>query len=544
MRSRLNSLSSPFLQIKAQNGNTDYSRATHNNLAYATLSYANGLAASKRSSEAVAKYREALRHFDHYSTKPERRKAKVHLAIANYFSELEESDSVSLYIDQAMRQMFPSIKPDQIKEEDIYADNVILESLKLKAHLLSKSARLKKDYLIAEKAIEKFNQYFIAAALLAEASFYENAEFNLVDEFRDEAINAVDLCHYFFELTQDGFYIKAAFEFAEAARDGQLYRSVAKARAAQEKLTPEVSDLLNQQRELNSRFNELKHDYQSGTISHDEYFEIAAEVDIKLQSANSRLESLFPPQLLRPIHTDLPSLEGLQNQLESTRSLIHFTLSDSNLYAIHITSRQLEFTKIGLSHQDISAAQEVIEALSKKRQIDPDKSARLNALLLQSFELKKSITVFADGWINFINIEFLKSDHDAESKYLLFEHSVSYQTSARLMSLSNNESAKAKYDFIGIAPTFEYDDGFPYLPYSNEEIKGVASLLKDTRYFFNESANREALTNFGKQSKVLHINAHAFASSSQAEKAWVALYNDQKKNRHPIPVGDLQFRFK
>lgn len=253
--------------------------------------------------------------------------------------------------------------------------------------------------------------------------------------------------------------------------------------------------------------------------------------DVQLQLLNAKdnfehyiksLEQKYPLYYQYKYADEVPHLETLQTFLsQSKQCFVHYFFSDSVLYALAITAKDVNFLRI-------PAVKNIKNQLAAFREFCADKN-RLNnnynafitlsnslfTSIFQPLNLPKGrIIVCTDN--SLIPFEALCPDNSGKS-FLINNYSFGYVYSARLL-MQQFKNSTAKGSFIGFAPVaFSNSLRLPSLQYADNALQECAGFYKNVLLFTHENATRNNFFTNASRYSIINIFSHASADTSGKE---------------------------
>ena len=224
---------------------------------------------------------------------------------------------------------------------------------------------------------------------------------------------------------------------------------------------------------------------------------------------------------------DYSYISGLTRQ--SNTALLSFFWEGNLLYRFIITDNGIMATEIKdadkLGGALDSLQERLLSSEGRSRSTLDQASAEVFEILLSDAEStlqsKAAWIVFPDGKLNHQPMEMLI---DSKRRYLVENHVISYQFSAKFLS----ESAVIEGDLfkqaVGFAPFNRrgFSDGvetFAVLPYAETELMGVYGQT----YLYNKATKQQFL-GVVENASIIHLATHAKAEKEAPDRAFIAFF--------------------
>lgn len=346
----------------------------------------------------------------------------------------------------------------------------LIENLYLKAYVLSKNPKVKyrefalETFVLADRAADKFRH---GNAMHAD-------KLNVGSISKKIYEGAIDLCFTLYAAHQNVKYLEQAFHFMEKGRGNVLRDALAGIEAKKFAGIPE--ELLEQEEKLLSDITYfqsiLSEARQTGEVKKETlYKEKLFQTNLSHRELTLKLEQEYPNYYQLKYQDQTIELGELQSYLTPEEAVVEYFRGDSTLYAIFITSEDIEMRKISERGRVIQAVKELRKLVSSNQQEDINRSyfnyhqyaSFLYQNLLAPFLKGKNISklnIIPDGELGYLPFELLltKTDEPAIVDYrtlpYLFQNmAISYGYSAIL--LFDKKAIKGiKKGVLAIGPSY------------------------------------------------------------------------------------------
>lgn len=221
----------------------------------------------------------------------------------------------------------------------------------------------------------------------------------------------------------------------------------------------------------------------------------------------------------------------VQKVVDSDEVVVKYYTLNENVYALDITSKDIEIRKIGPTQQ---LKKEVTLFLQQTKQINQASlavSKSLSKILIKNLNAKK-ITFIADGFLNYLPFETL---YDVDSQqYLIQKSSVSYDYTLPFYAFSKQNKINIDNNhLIAFAPNYKIKkpaivrSGLSDLHYAKMEANLVSKLFNGTS-FINEKATKSTFLNNIDQYGFYHFAMHSLVDENNINESCLVFSNDEK----------------
>src|SRR5215213_638487 len=350
-----------------------------------------------------------------------------------------------------------------------------------------------------------------------------------------------------------------AFNYAERARARALFDLLAEAKIdVEQNVAPEM---LKRKRELQQRISQLTvqliKERSQETVKHDKTR--IAELDRSLSQADTELSDWLRelrrrnPRYAALKYPQPVTLALTQRLLGNETVLLSYSLAEPASFLFAVSGNDFQVKRLPPERTLRESVQKLLVALTDKNNPAPAEYRRqalyLSQQLLQPASRmlagKRALVIVADGSLHRLPFEALFSPAPAVTKgdlrklpYLIRQFAISYAPSASVLTeLHNEQRETAPKGFIAFGdPVYEHaGDGtiaatlravstggrinLQPLPYSREEIAGIAQLFREDEreLFLGEAANEENVKAQERLShyRFIHFSTHGYVNEAR-----------------------------
>ncbi|WP_394774368.1 CHAT domain-containing protein [Flavobacterium sp.] len=402
------------------------------------------------------------------------------------------------------------------KQNQLYAETVLIDVLDLQAEIFLRQNQLK-------KALESYQLSLHIEDLLMNVLVYENSK--IISQIR--ARNRTEKCLSIYDrLYHDENkieYLEQAFQLAERTKSCILksYRSNIKSATVEEK------SLLQELQNLN---NSIIKEQQKGNSANISFINQNIKKQNELMLALKKIQ--FGNLGNIPENCDL---KGLFSKLEKDKAvMVYYFMGAENLYYFTLQNQKITLNHIYITDTAIPLIVDFLNYFNNADNITSNISgykhvgnAVYNMLKLPHNKIYKNLIIVPDGILNFLPFEALITQESpttnfAKMHYLLNDFKIAYNTSANLY-LNAKPVSNSQKTVLGIFPVFE-KTAFE-LSYSKKEMESIRSNFKG-KYLENSEATFSNFKKNANQYSVLHLSTHA--SSGDIETPASIKFYDQE----------------
>ncbi|WPP52664.1 CHAT domain-containing protein [Catalinimonas niigatensis] len=334
-------------------------------------------------------------------------------------------------------------------------------------------------------------------------------------------------------------YLETAFQLVERNKAQSLIESIT---AAQWKQQSGVQDaLLEQEQELNTKlayFEKLLFEEESeseaDSVKVDDYKNQIFALHRDQEKLNQAIKEKYPQYYHMMHEQKFISLAQVQEELlQPDELMVEYFQGDSALYCIAISREraslyqekpeELPITDMlyGLQQRDYQAYSKAAYQLY----------THLLAPILQEYP-KEKLIIIPDDQLGYIPFESLLTqaplakENYKSLRYLVLDHTISYQYSANLLaSIQHTPAGSGEYQrsFAGYAPAFskqqnpllatrtatdrQLADELEALPFAEEEVQSIAQILKGEAHIRGYATEKNFKAT-ASDSRIIHLASH------------------------------------
>ncbi len=513
-------------------------------------------------------------------------KYKNHITIATNYVKLAElflkqklySKSINYY-DSALSFTYKKIlsvnSPDGLNYRQMPRDNIFITAI------IEKAGAYYEKYLNFPRNINDLLKSLLNYQIASRASDYSRSEY-----FRDESkyqlskklsdINGKGLETAFrlYRTTENNYYKKIAFEFAERNRARILFEAINESEA--EKYSNIPDSLLLLEKNIKSRISfyisklqnaEEDNDSSSAAENENEIFEEQEKYD----RLKKTFEQKYPKYHDLKYAKNVVKISALQKNLNKNNAILEYYIVKNKLYVFTITQDHFYLDRIKLKYPVndlVKSFRSSLLNLNYKEYLKTSYS--LYKILIGPcryyLEDVSKIYIIPDGILNYLPFEALLSRKIKQQAadfsslpYLIRKYDISYQFSASLLAKTKLRSNKIKEDgFIGIAPVFDANEKgkkginsffisqnssrsitvgkkiYSALPETEKEVKEITNLFlnknKHAEYFLRDRAKEDLLKSDNiKKYNFIHLATHGFINEQKPKLSGILFTNEDKK---------------
>lgn len=412
----------------------------------------------------------------------------------------------------------------------------LFESLLIKASVFLKAANsgYSDDFFTLG-----FDTYRAAFSMIYNmGNFYDNEEARIFLGERAQAAyrDAIVLSMKRFKSTGDSNYAWQAFNWTEESK------STALELALNEQMTRAESGVSNFQKQ-EERDLKLKLSKTNRQLLESEDPDVIRNLENDLRDIRlelSRIYSVYQQQSDPEDSTrvkdrlDYTYIDGVTKH--STTALISFFWEGNLLYRFIITDSGIQATQITeadkLSKEMDSLQEFLLSSEGRTRTKLDYVSAEVYRILFSDVEStlrsKSAWIVFPDSKLTHQPIEMLI---DSNGKYLVENHVISYQFSAKFLTESAVIDTDLFQQSVGFAPFNKKgfstgEEAFAVLPYAETELERVYG----QKYYYNQ-ATKQRFLGVVENASIIHLATHAKAEKEDPDRAFIAFFPEEEDFR-------------
>lgn len=488
------------------------------------------------STELAIKYANtALRQYDELDSESKEGKALAFITLGKGYVQQNQLEKALGFYQQSISQISPGFVPENNlinpSEEHLVKSLAIYEALKRKTIVLKKLFQNTGDfkYLESELAcyelmIESINLGKNDLVALESKMTYNEKGY---DVYKSAVLSAMEA----FKVSNDNYYLEKAFQYCYKSKARELINRIFYA-SHRNNESRSHNDVLLKITDLKTEIGNLKKDIAFATDSllksklEENLFASSEQLRILTDSVNH-----YNPKTNRLKEGNL-NIEAFSEKLAKNKCLlIEFMEIDDQLIVFSL-GKNLNASLIPYPDavKDSIASYKVA---MENRDFNPQLSHFIYQQLIEPVVKDKqkeyqSLLLIPDGIATTISFESLVSSPPGnrnEISYLLEDFDISYNYSSLLNNLVK-DSDDFDYTFVGFSPDYgnyssqalavrgiSSGSQLPPLPSAQKEVAGIADMF-DGKLLSGNDATEANFNDLAKNTKYLHLAAHAFSNNS------------------------------
>ena len=402
------------------------------------------------------------------------------------------------------------------KENELYAETVLLDVLDLQAEIFLKQNQSK-------KALFAYQLSFHIEELMMNILVYENSKIISQMRARNRTEKCILIYDRLYQKENKIQYLEEAFQLSEKTKSGilQRYRSNIKSASIQE------NSLLKGLQNLN---NTIIKEQQKGDLAN------ISTINSAIKKQNELMLSLKKVQFKNSnSSSENCDLKSLLSKLEKDKAImVYYFMGDENLFYFTFQNNRINLQNINITDTAIPKIAQFIDYFNDADAITNDISGYnkcgkdiYRMLKLPQNNIYKNLIIIPDGILNFLPFEALITQESsttnfAKMHYLLNDFKIGYNTSANIY-MNSKPISNSENTVLGVFPVFEktaYE-----LSYSKKELESIRNNFKG-KYLENSDASFSNFKNNANQYSILHLSTHA--SSGDIETPASIKFYDQE----------------
>lgn len=432
---------------------------------------------------------------------------KNHMAIDISKNTMEQL----VYENTKLKTTIDKIKFEDVSElADAYFINIFekVADLYLKQYIKTKN---KKDIQIAE------NLYTIAAKLFQK--YYLKGEFN-------EYLN-----YYHLEITQG--LLECIFLSDKSLTDKITTLNYIERNASQN-LIKEFDKKLKRSNSKNitliANLNSLKSELNFYTSSSErkKNQKKIVELESKIKSLTQKINET--EKNFTSFTTSNFSVKEVISNLTNEQQIIKYYVCDNVIYVVSLSKNDIQIQKINQKEKWENIVNSFIGQLKKINLEANSKKENLYKNLVP-FELKKSIIIIPDGFLNYLPFETLFNTKT--KKYLVENHLISYDYSMPMWLMHQKNKGKNYSNLVAFSPFYSSTlkttnrSDFRELKYAGIESESIVNLFDGT-LFKKENATKDNFIKEKGNFDIFHLSMHSQLFEDDFNKSCLIFSNDEK----------------
>ena len=451
---------------------------------------------------AAAYFETALKNISETVGFGKHEEAAVFYEYAVLLYKMKNNTKANEYINRATDNLidgFRNQNADLPNQKQLFADNVLLDIIELKASIYTSENRF-------DKALEAYKLCDYIDDLFNNLLVHENAKIINQMRVRNRVEKCIAIYDKLYQSTKKIIYLEKAFLLSEKTKSGVLKNYLNKIKTAsreelylQEQLQNTANLILIEQQKVNyadlERINDL-------TIQQN-------QIMLKIKSIKKANVQIGENNL------DLAQL--FEKLKKDKASMIEYFVGQETIYSFALSENKIVLNSFENSEINKNKIIKFINFFATSDAISNDISgynvaanAVYNILNIPKKE-NKNLIIIPDGLLNFVPFEALitktsTTTNFAKMNYLINDFSIGYNNSASFYLSANSLSNKDSV--LGIFPVFEKTDY--ELTFSKTELKNIKKNFEG-QFYENTNANFQNFKNNANQFSILHLSTHADA---------------------------------
>jgi len=460
--------------------------------------------------------------------------------LGKFFLDVDSLKAALNYFQQAIMANCPDFDDPELHSnpglDDPLDQNILLQSMRLKAQTLSRLGAVKSDHDQLQRSLEAYQLCHQLVESIRRTHQKFGDKVTLGKEAHQLYKGAITLCFQLFDLTQDHQYLVKAFEFSERSKSGVLTEAYTVERAKHYAGIPDSLLVKEKHIKADISYNrtrlhqeQLKEEKDENEIRY--YQDRLFTSEREYEALTHLLETNYPQyHKLKYSHKEI-DVPGIQKSLGKTTDLLEYFIGDSSLYLFVINQK-------GLSAQKVLLPKDLGNKIQRFRRsiTDHDKETyesmayQLYQRLLQPVTHKLTtnrLIIIPDGPLWYLNLDILLTDGEKgkdykELPYVLKEYSISYAYSANFivdksgwgkelvnpgqcLAFSFTDSSNLNRGEVLALRDIREAEGD--LPGTRREIKAISQILEG-EYYYGTAANESNFRKKGDAFGILHLALH------------------------------------
>lgn len=352
---------------------------------------------------------------------------------------------------------------------------------------------------------------------------------------------ALDMCSYLFDKTNDAKYAKDALQLMERDKNNQLYLAVKRSSLTAGKDIPQhIIDLENEVSIQVRQF--LAQNTASTSHNHD-----IIEIQQNYRRLIDGIIKDYPEYFIEKYKNDFFSgTNTFLNKALKDYSFLEYFTTDTTIFAIagnaggtlHFSSTKLEnpngFREVLRDFSIICANKPTADSKEDIEKFSALSETISNLIWKPSAKyLSKKLIIVPDNTLSSLPFDIIlnkpaaKSDNWKTLHYIMKEYHLSLAPSLQFLHLKSPESHKTKKSFLGIAysPPQPNELHISSLNFAQKEVTEIAKQTNGET-LENERSTESNITKMAAEYHVLHLACHAKADSSNGNASFLVLSSD------------------
>ncbi len=451
-----------------------------------------------------------------------------------------------------------------------FDDNILLESLHIKANTLAKESRVDQD----QKKLDFSLQTYLLCADLVDKIRSSHLNFEDKIKMGEESTHifesAIDVCYQLYHLTDHPDYLNSAFNLSERSRASVLRLALADISAKKfggipDSLLVFEKKIKNDITYYENKIQDAKENlYDSDTTKINNYSRHLFSRNRTYDSLIEAFERNYPKYYDLKYQNKLVDTDKLKQKLkEMQTTVVDYFLGDSALYTFVISDTNYVLLKNKISGNFGDQIKQYRKNISPNEILgDPQKvfsdfvanSRELYAMLIEPINryipaAVSHLTIIPSGILAIIPFEsLLTNDHIpvkadyAHLPYLIRKFNISYAYSATLWSNQAKDVKQWKTQFAGYAPAYnttllassrelepfgDFRNNITNLKFTKEEVTDAEKVFPG-KVFTGFAATESAFKSNKGETRIIHLAMHALVDDTHPLSSKLIFAPDQK----------------
>ncbi|WP_350284812.1 CHAT domain-containing tetratricopeptide repeat protein [uncultured Croceitalea sp.] len=354
-----------------------------------------------------------------------------------------------------------------------------------------------------------------------------------------------------YDLTNDYFYLKEAYEFSSKTKALVLQQELNRINALS---TNTDKEIVFEEQALREQMNEQ----QALLFEADE-----ADKDSILQEyliAQNRLDAFLQkveqdePEYYNQRYKflEVPAIEETRQRIPKDLAVVEFFVAKDSIYSFWLTKEQF-FAITTPFDETVQKAIDtfVSQCNSPLQPISPAASQLLFQKILQEGLQKLDggidrLSIIPDGPLHAVSFEALSNGEN----YVINDYAVSYAYAAALLNQDNRIVEKPQWEYVGFGAEYSHqlneklkatkrffgDELLGQLTMSKQEIEDAASIFKGVT-FVNDKASLSNFFSHANKAKIVHLSLHGLVDFDDPYRS--AVIFDDSEEEYLLSPQDL-----
>ncbi len=218
------------------------------------------------------------------------------------------------------------------------------------------------------------------------------------------------------------------------------------------------------------------------------------------------------------------------SNLTNDQQIIKYYVCDKSIFIVSLDKNDIQIKKI---NQKEKWENRVTTYINQIKKISPEVSSKKENLFenLMPLDLKKSITIIPDGFLNYLPFETLFNAKT--KKYLIENHLISNDYSLPMWLLHQKNKGKNYYNIAAFSPFYTSSSkttnrsDFRELKYAGIEAESIVNLFGGTLYE-KETATKENFIKEKDNFDIFHLSMHSQLFEEDFNKSCLIFSNEEK----------------